>query len=624
MKRCAEKSNTGKSFVNSDIHTSGGSHTDGRRIPNSILLDLVEHGSYEDENSVKAESCRPAELEDAVKSRLPQYRGRFQAQIPAAEKEADRLSSAIQVSTPAGVKSAMGIRLGADFSNVRFHIDHASAARTDAMGARAYTAGNDIYFGKLGFEPSVAAHELVHTVQQGAVSSAGGVSESAPPGGVQMRPLFGRKKTGPAAAPLAAAEPKQKGRSEDFGLAGLFQEEPEASKGGWMHSLKEAAAGGASRVGGFFHSAGRSIADSAGNISSSIKRKNDQAVDAFNNFRSDYAHMSWKDRFLWSVKNPIARLTAEHRKKGTEQRNIENARIESLADQYRKNHLKSVMAVTNSGTGGTAAKGTGRNHLLKNLSTAGNVAQTFAQHMDSAGGRSLAGMLPGLNLAEWAKTAMEGTRTVSAAMRKHQMESYARKYEERAKNGEKLSKNDLRMLRIAQQGTGAAKADLVEHAAAIAGSGLTTLGKAAAASGVGAGVGVFAKLFGKIISGSGGKYAAAKRKENRRQTVERELEFDKRMERLRRAHPELTKRQAKHVVLKAFNFSSGKMKEAADFFVAGNASYLIQQAQTDNETAASMLPLLGKNPGQIAKSLGSTGRETYDEKNPFAKKKKSA
>ncbi|WP_052315260.1 DUF4157 domain-containing protein [Desulfosporosinus youngiae] len=67
----------------------------------------------------------------------------------------------------------MGNKLGADFSSVRFHTDAGSAAKADAMVAHTYTAGNDVYFGSGGFEASAAAHELVHTVQQGAVDGVG-------------------------------------------------------------------------------------------------------------------------------------------------------------------------------------------------------------------------------------------------------------------------------------------------------------------------------------------------------------------------------------------------------------------------------------------------------------------
>lgn len=104
-----------------------------------------------------------------------------------AENEADRLSQGVTSTTPDEIMREMGSRLGADFSNVQFHSDSLSTTRSQALGARAWAQGKDVYFGKGGFDPKVAAHELVHTVQQGAVK--GSVSESVPMGTVQMLPL---------------------------------------------------------------------------------------------------------------------------------------------------------------------------------------------------------------------------------------------------------------------------------------------------------------------------------------------------------------------------------------------------------------------------------------------------
>ncbi|MCC8121355.1 MAG: DUF4157 domain-containing protein [Oscillospiraceae bacterium] len=125
------------------------------------------------------------DLEQRMQARLSRVRERPQAQIPQAAQEADRLSAAVQSGTPESVKAAMGRRMGADFSGVRFHTGAAAAAKADGMGARAYTSGADIYFGTEGFDPSVAAHELVHTAQQGIVDS-GAATVAAPAGGVQM------------------------------------------------------------------------------------------------------------------------------------------------------------------------------------------------------------------------------------------------------------------------------------------------------------------------------------------------------------------------------------------------------------------------------------------------------
>ena len=125
-------------------------------------------------------------LEELMQERMRQHF--LDHQIPEAEREADRLASAAQgARTPEEVKTRMGERLGADFSGVRFHTDSGTFRTAEDMGARAYATGRDIYFGQGGFDPAVAAHELVHTVQQGQVESSA-PTVSAPAGQVQMLP----------------------------------------------------------------------------------------------------------------------------------------------------------------------------------------------------------------------------------------------------------------------------------------------------------------------------------------------------------------------------------------------------------------------------------------------------
>ena len=63
-------------------------------------------------------------------------------------------------------------RFGRDFSEVRAHTDEQAAQSSEAIQARAYTAGNDIVFGRGQFSTSTSegrkllAHELTHVVQQ--------------------------------------------------------------------------------------------------------------------------------------------------------------------------------------------------------------------------------------------------------------------------------------------------------------------------------------------------------------------------------------------------------------------------------------------------------------------------
>jgi hypothetical protein len=76
---------------------------------------------------------------------------------------------------PAPVRSQMEPRFGANFGNVRVHTGDASAKQSASLNAKAFTVGDHIFFGKDKYQPQSAggreliAHELTHTVQQGAV-----------------------------------------------------------------------------------------------------------------------------------------------------------------------------------------------------------------------------------------------------------------------------------------------------------------------------------------------------------------------------------------------------------------------------------------------------------------------
>ena len=147
----------------------------------------------------------------AALNMLDHVQERPQAQIPAAEAEADRLSASVTSGGPEAVKAAMGRRLGADFSGIRFHMGDQAEAKAEAMNARAYTSGADIYFGEGGFDPSVAAHELVHTAQQGVVA-ASTPTVATPVGGVQRIYNIFSKKAREEHANQKAAEKAEKER----------------------------------------------------------------------------------------------------------------------------------------------------------------------------------------------------------------------------------------------------------------------------------------------------------------------------------------------------------------------------------------------------------------------------
>ena len=73
-----------------------------------------------------------------------------------------------------GVRSSMERGFGADFSGVNVHAGPKADALNRSLNARAFTTGKDIFFGKGQYSPGstggqeLIAHELTHTVQQGA------------------------------------------------------------------------------------------------------------------------------------------------------------------------------------------------------------------------------------------------------------------------------------------------------------------------------------------------------------------------------------------------------------------------------------------------------------------------
>ena len=120
-------------------------------------------------------------------------------------------------SLPAETAASMGARFGADFSGVRVHTGTDADALNRSIQARAFTAGEDIFFSSGSFTPGTAdgqellAHELTHVVQQRAAGpgvAPARVSRPGEPAEVQAREV-GRSVVGPpvGAAGLVPAAP---------------------------------------------------------------------------------------------------------------------------------------------------------------------------------------------------------------------------------------------------------------------------------------------------------------------------------------------------------------------------------------------------------------------------------
>lgn len=95
---------------------------------------------------------------------------------------------------PPSVRRFMEPRFAANFGNVRIHTNDKAADLSRQLSARAFTVGNHIFFGGGQFQPDnrngkeLLAHELTHTIQQGATNQERPVHRSAE---VQVRQQTG-------------------------------------------------------------------------------------------------------------------------------------------------------------------------------------------------------------------------------------------------------------------------------------------------------------------------------------------------------------------------------------------------------------------------------------------------
>jgi hypothetical protein len=75
-------------------------------------------------------------------------------------------------SLPGDIQQEMGSKMGADFSGVKVHTGGEANSMSESINAKAFTSGQDIYFGSGQFDTNskqgkeLIAHELVHTQQQ--------------------------------------------------------------------------------------------------------------------------------------------------------------------------------------------------------------------------------------------------------------------------------------------------------------------------------------------------------------------------------------------------------------------------------------------------------------------------
>jgi len=122
--------------------------------------------------SGECEECRKNQLQRKAKD----SRDEAQTHLSAPPIVHEVLRSPGHPLDPA-TRAFMEPRFGHDFSQVRVHTDTDASHSADAIGARAYTSGNEIVFGPGQYRPgtqngkTLLAHELAHVLQQGGSSN---------------------------------------------------------------------------------------------------------------------------------------------------------------------------------------------------------------------------------------------------------------------------------------------------------------------------------------------------------------------------------------------------------------------------------------------------------------------
>lgn len=112
------------------------------------------------------EEEEPIQKKSSNSSQTSATTGKIQSQIE------NTRGSGMQIDEQ--TRSFMGKRFGADFSNVNVHTGQTAVEMNKQLHAQAFTVGNDIYFNNGKYNPGsqsgkeLLAHELTHTIQQGA------------------------------------------------------------------------------------------------------------------------------------------------------------------------------------------------------------------------------------------------------------------------------------------------------------------------------------------------------------------------------------------------------------------------------------------------------------------------
>ncbi|MBE6910435.1 MAG: DUF4157 domain-containing protein [Ruminococcaceae bacterium] len=529
---------------------------------------------------------------------------------PRAEAEADRIGSRFaDASGVEDLKARMGSELGADFSAVRFHTGAEAAAKAPTA-EDSFTAGKDIYMGG-GFDPMIAAHEMVHTLQTGAVQATAAAVTSVPAGAVQGWDMIGSK-----------------GRGERTGTLSRM----------WNWTKKK------------------------WNGSGMVKAHR-RAVDHYNNATEDFKDMSRWERFKWAAANPLAwmRGGGDTSKQETAERNAarqkEDEEAAKLAGMWSAKDLgdaagkqgpnpaaddeSDMPAARAEPTGVSVIKSatgllSGKKNMEQDIDE-GNLGSGYKESIDTVGhAANLAtfglGFVPGLGaVSNFINAGVDIDRAASefgSAIGNGRTQSKMNKRVEahadetkalEAMNPDEISEEDRyklsrnRSMEQIREASRIRKHEGINNGVAqsIQAAGDTLGGMAKAGDfvipGLGTLTGTAVSLGGTVLSaissGIGNSIIGDQKKAMRKDTVNKELNIEQKIDALRGGDPafykklglnaeqasNLSRSEAKHIILKSMGFKSGKYKEAFNQITKNRARALTKRANEGGEEEIGMM-----------------------------------
>lgn len=126
-------------------------------------------------------------------------------------------------SIPYPLRQIMSRLFAANFDKVRLHTGARAARLSDEIGARAFTHGRHIFFGQGNFDPEsrpgrlLLAHELTHTIQQGAAKATSQETEPEQSQKTRSTQIEAERTETPTASTGTPGEPSETSKvSEDF------------------------------------------------------------------------------------------------------------------------------------------------------------------------------------------------------------------------------------------------------------------------------------------------------------------------------------------------------------------------------------------------------------------------